>query len=90
MHSADVDRVVVRPYDTTSLNDTLSPLPSPSLTRAHLSDALAQSPDKGATLDLTHKGLTDIGEFGAEELAAVGREDPLQDESSVVRYVIHI
>jgi hypothetical protein len=88
MLSADVDRVVVRPYDTTSLNEPLSPLPSTSLTRAHLSDAFAQSPDKGATLDLAHKGFTDVSGFGAEEPAAAGSEDPLQDESSVVRCVV--
>jgi hypothetical protein len=82
MFPADVDRVVIRPLHTTS---STSSLPATSLSRDHISDALSQSPDNGATLDLTHKNLTDVGESGAEELATIGREDLVEDECSVLR-----
>lgn len=54
-----------------------SPLPSLSLSREHITDALNRSTDNGATLDLAHKNLTDVGEDGAEELFAIsqGQED---------------
>lgn len=64
----------------------VSPLPSVSLSREHITEALAKSPDNGATLDLAHKNLTDVGEDGAEELATVGREDDDACESPLVRY----
>lgn len=64
-------------------NGVSSPLPSISLSRDHIDEALAKSPDNGATLDLAHKGITDVGESGAEELANIGQEDGA--ESSVIR-----
>ena len=83
MVPVDLERVVVRPLPTTNIKD--SP-PTTSLTHAHISEALAQSPDDGATLDLAHKNLTDVGDAAAEELATIGRQDLVQDESSVLRY----
>lgn len=62
-----------------------SPLPSISLTRDHITEALLKSPDNGVTLDLTHKDLTDVGESGAEELATVGQESEEGSSSTVVR-----
>lgn len=62
-----------------------SPLPSVSLSRDHITEAFKKSPDNGATLDLTHKSLTDVGEDGAEELANVGQGEDT-GESAVVRY----
>ena len=76
-----------RKSSTASRNAALSPLPSLSLTRDHITDALAKSPDGGATLDLAYKGLTDVGESGAEELATVGHDEQAGTESSVVRCV---
>lgn len=67
-------------------NAVQSPLPSLSLTRDHITEALAKSPDGGATLDLAYKGLTDVGESGAEELATVGQDGEIVTESPVVRY----
>ena len=61
------------PTSTTTLNDN------------HISEALLKSEDNGATLDFSHRGLTDIDEYSATQLAAVGREDPMEDESSVLR-----
>lgn len=62
-----------------------SPLPSISLSRDHITEALLKSPDNGATLDLTHKGLSDVGESGAEELATVGQDTEEGSSSTVVR-----
>lgn len=70
---------------TTYRNAAISPLSSLSLTRDHITDALAKSPDGGETLDLAYKGLTDVGESGAEELATVGHDEQTGTESSVVR-----
>lgn len=56
-----------------------------SLNHVHISEALLKSEDNGATLDFSHKGLTDVGEYGAEQLATIGREDLMEDESSVLR-----
>jgi hypothetical protein len=64
-----------------------SPIPS-TLTPGQIADALAKSPDNGATLDLTHLGLTDVGESGAEELASIGREQGVDEESPLVRCVV--
>jgi hypothetical protein len=61
------------PTSTTTLNDN------------HISEALLKSEDNGATLDFSHRGLTDLDEYSATQLAAVGREDPVEDESSVLR-----
>lgn len=58
---------------------------STSLNQEHITDALAKSEDNGATLDFSHRNLTDVGEYGAEELTAIGREDHVEDESSVAR-----
>ena len=63
-----------------------SPLPSVSLSRDHIIEAVKKSKDAGATLDLAHKGLTDVGEDGAEELANVGQEAETGGDSTVVRY----
>lgn len=74
------------PYPYQSRNGANSPpLPSTSLSHAHITEALQNSPDNGATLDLTHRNLTDVGELGAEELATIGRKDSVDDESSVLR-----
>ncbi|KAK7049356.1 RAM signaling network component [Paramarasmius palmivorus] len=61
---------------------------SSSLTHAHIQDALANSPDEGATLAFTKKGLTNIGEAAAEELATIGMEPP-EDESRVRRIALN-
>jgi hypothetical protein len=87
MFSADSDRVVVRPFPVAGPSTNHDPIPSTSLSRVHISDALLQSPDSGATLDLTHRNLTDVGESGAEELATIGREDIVEDECIVLRCV---
>lgn len=84
MASNDMGSGRTSPYP--SRNGTSSPpLPSTSLSHAHIVEALQNSPDSGATLDLTHGNLTDVGELGAEELATIGREDNVEDESSVLR-----
>jgi hypothetical protein len=62
-----------------------SPTSASSLNHVHLSEALLKSEDNGATLDFSHMRLTDVGEYGAEELATIGREDSMEDESSVLR-----
>jgi hypothetical protein len=87
MSSSDVDCVAGRtsPFLSSSRGGALSPLPSTSLTEEHIAEALANSPDNGGTLDFTHKGLTDVGEDGAEHLATVGRNDCLTEESSITR-----
>lgn len=84
MPSLDIDRALER---TSNRNGATSPpLSSTSLSHVHIAEALEQSSDNGATLDLTHRNLTDVGESGAEELATIGREDIVEDESSVLRY----
>ena len=57
-------------------NGAPSPLSSVVLSHEHILDALSKSPDNGGTLDFAHKGLTDVGEAGAEEIATltVGQE----------------
>lgn len=87
MFSPDSDRVVVRPFQVAGPSTLHSPVPSTSLSRVQISDALLQSPDNGATLDLTHRNLTDVGESGAEELATIGRQDIVEDECIVMRCV---
>jgi hypothetical protein len=62
-----------------------SPIFPTSINHIHISEALLKSEDSGATLDFSHKGLTDVGEYGAEQLATIGREDSMEDESSVLR-----
>ncbi|KAI0273711.1 RAM signaling pathway protein-domain-containing protein [Gloeopeniophorella convolvens] len=65
-----------------------SPTSPTSLSHAHISEALLKSEDNGETLDFSHKGLTDVGESGAEQLATIGREDLMEDESSVLRITV--
>ncbi|KAF7978692.1 hypothetical protein HWV62_44951 [Athelia sp. TMB] len=88
MAAADADRTPlvgrISPYPGRK-GASSPPLPPTSLSPAHISEALSQSPDNGGTLDLTHKNLTDVGESGAQELATIGREDIVEDESSVLR-----
>ncbi|KAI0372858.1 hypothetical protein BV20DRAFT_990186 [Pilatotrama ljubarskyi] len=87
MSGSDGEHSLRKPSGT-SKNAALSPLPSLSLTRHHITEALAKSPDGGATLDLAHKGLTDVGESGAEELATVGLDEDTGAESTVVRIAL--
>jgi len=84
---SDVERAAGRtsPFPGTSRSGALSPLPSASLTEEHITEALQQSPDNGATLDLTHRSLTDVGDDGAEHLATVRRNGSLEDDSSILR-----
>jgi hypothetical protein len=67
-----------------------SPTLATSLNHIHISEALLKSEDNGATLDFSHKGLTDVGEYGAEQLATIGREDSMEDESSVLRCALSL
>jgi hypothetical protein len=62
-----------------------SPTSTTSINHVHISEALLKSEDNGATLDFSHMRLTDVGEYGAEQLATIGREDSMEDESSVLR-----
>ena len=64
-----------------------SPSPPVSLTDHHLAEALANSPDNGATLDFTHKRLADVGEDGAERLATAGRSESSTDAVQITRSV---
>ncbi|KAH8106781.1 RAM signaling pathway protein-domain-containing protein [Cristinia sonorae] len=73
---------------TPARNGSLSPLPSVSLSREHITEALSKSPDGGATLDLAHKSLTDVGEDGAEELATIGRDDDDGTEGALIRIAL--
>jgi hypothetical protein len=57
-----------------------------SLSLAHIQDAVAASPDGGQTIYLTNKNISDVGEDGAEQLAMVGRNDPVEDDCVVTRY----
>ncbi|KAG1736791.1 RAM signaling pathway protein-domain-containing protein [Suillus lakei] len=90
MSVSDADRAAGRtsPFPGTSRHGALSPLLSASLTEEHIAEALRQSSDNGATLDLTHRNLTDVGEDGAEHLATMGRNGSLDDESSVLRIAL--
>ncbi|KAF8503481.1 RAM signaling pathway protein-domain-containing protein [Russula emetica] len=65
-----------------------SPTSTSSLNHVHISEALLKSEDNGATLDFSHVRLTDVGEYGAEQLATIGREDSMEDESSVLRITL--
>lgn len=80
-----VDRVAGRtsPFPS-SKSGALSPLPSVSLTEEHVAEAVQQSPDNGATLDFTHKSLTDVGEDSVERLATTGHNEAL---CSITRHV---
>jgi len=83
----DADRGAGRtsPFPGISRSGALSPLPSTSLTEEHIAEALQQSPDNGATLDLSHRSLTDVGDDGAEHLATMGRDGSFEDASSILR-----
>lgn len=59
--------------------------PATSLTHTEISQALLDSPDEGGTLDFSHKNIGNVGDRGAEELAAVGTDD--HNECVVLRYV---
>jgi hypothetical protein len=87
MSSSDADRVVGRTsqFPTTRRSGALSPSLSASLTDQHLAEALANSPDNGATLDFTHKSLTDVGEDGAERLATAGRSEFSTEQAAITR-----
>ncbi|KAI0647246.1 RAM signaling pathway protein-domain-containing protein [Trametes meyenii] len=87
MSGSDGEHSLRKPSGTLK-NTALSPSPSLSLTRDHITEALANSPDGGATLDLAYKGLTDVGESGAEELATVSRDEDEDAESTVVRIAL--
>ncbi|KAH9005232.1 RAM signaling pathway protein-domain-containing protein [Lactarius hatsudake] len=65
-----------------------SPASTTTLNHSHISEVLLKSEDNGATLDFSHRGLTDIDEDGATQLAAIGREDPMGDEGSVLRVTL--
>jgi hypothetical protein len=86
MFSNDINHLVDRtPLDS----PTLPSSPSPSaLTQAHINEAISRSPDNGATLDLSHLGISDVGEEGAEELAAVGDEAGPPGQGPIVRYAL--
>jgi len=62
-----------------------SPTSATTLNHSHISEALMKSEDNGATLDFSHRGLTDVDEYSVTQLAAIGREDPMEDEGSVLR-----
>lgn len=68
-----------------------SPAPGSSpifLSQLHIAEAIKSSPDNGATLDLTHKNLSLIGETGAQELATIVRDGPNSKDVSVSRSVL--
>ncbi|KAG6379191.1 RAM signaling pathway protein-domain-containing protein [Boletus reticuloceps] len=90
MSSSDADRVVGRasPFPGSRRSGALSPPPSASLTDQHLAEALASSLDNGATLDFTHKYLTDVGEDGAERLATAGRREFSTDDTPITRIAL--
>ena len=86
MSTLDLDRPgAVRIPVYPSKSGKSSPLPSISLTHAHISEALLHSPDNGTTLDLAKKSLTDVGDSGAEELAVIGKDNL---KNVVLRYTI--
>lgn len=87
MSSSDPDHAVARtsPFPSTRRSGALSPSLSASLTDQHLAEALANSPDNGATLDFTHKSLTDVGEDGAERLATAGKSEFSTEQVSITR-----
>jgi hypothetical protein len=46
-----------------------------SLSHAHITQALLESPDNGETLDLTKWGFTEVSEASAQELSRIGAND---------------
>ncbi|THV07960.1 hypothetical protein K435DRAFT_642682 [Dendrothele bispora CBS 962.96] len=85
MSSLDVDRSVL--HSPSSRKRTSFPSSSLGLSHGHIRDALARSPDDGATLVLLKLNLTYVGEAAAEELATIGRNSP-DDESRVERIAL--
>jgi hypothetical protein len=67
-----------------------SPTSASSLNHVHITEALLKSEDNGESLDFSHMRLTDVGEYGAEQLATIGREDSMEDESSVLRCALSL
>ncbi len=59
-----------------------------TLTASDIADALATSLDAGQTLDFSNRNLVDVGEVGAEELAKIGREVDLAEDSPLQRYAL--
>lgn len=82
MPSSDADSLQARMVSAKT--GPHSPLASVLLTREHITEALKKSTDNGATLDLAHKSLTDVGEDGAAALAGIGQglEDDKHDNVS--------
>ncbi|KAG6335723.1 hypothetical protein ID866_3365 [Astraeus odoratus] len=85
----DADRVAGRTssFPGAKNHGAASPMPSLSLTEEHVVEALQHSPDNGATLDFTHKCLSDVSEDCVEYLATVGRDESLSEESPITRHV---
>lgn len=81
MTTLDVDRPVFR----SPPSNKRSSFSSTSLNSLHISQAISQSPDNGATLMFSKLSLSDISVLAAEELASIGRETS-EDESPVKRY----
>ncbi|KAI6129080.1 RAM signaling pathway protein-domain-containing protein, partial [Pisolithus croceorrhizus] len=90
MTISEFDRVAGRtsPFSSSSKNPVSSPLPAVSLTSEHVLEAIQQSLDNGATLDFTHKSLTNVGEDGVQYLACAGRNQSLPEESSISRITL--
>lgn len=90
MTISELDRVAghTSPFPSSSKNAVPSLLPSVSLTDEHVLEAIQQSPDHGATLDFTHKSLTDVGEDGVQYLACAGGNQSLPEESSICRVTL--
>ncbi|KZT11311.1 uncharacterized protein LAESUDRAFT_747064 [Laetiporus sulphureus 93-53] len=82
MSESDVDSRPARSLR----NGISSSLPSVALSNKHIMEAIARSSDNGATLDLAHKDLTDVGESGVEELATVCRD--AKGECGVIRIAL--
>ncbi|OCH95055.1 hypothetical protein OBBRIDRAFT_746629 [Obba rivulosa] len=74
------------PYSESPARNGALHAPALSLSRRHITEALAKSSDNGATLDLAHKELMDVGESGAAELASLGTETDA--ESRVIRIAL--
>ena len=59
-----------------------------SLSHAHITQALLDSPDNGKTLDLTKWGFTEVSEASARELSCIGASDE-ENVGVVTRYGQH-
>ncbi|KAI9466287.1 RAM signaling pathway protein-domain-containing protein [Lactarius psammicola] len=87
MESASVDAQLSSAFSLHKRRPS-SPTPTTTLNHSHISEVLLKSEDSGATLDFSHRGLTDIDESSATQLAAIGRENPMEDEGSVLRVTL--